>query len=186
MQTPTHIGIAGTFASGKDTLGHFLVEKYGFQLASTSDVVRKYSMQRHNSIERPFLYETAEFYRKHQGPDFFVKELLKEYAGTSRGLAISGLRATGEAQAIRDTGGVIVFIDAPSELRYDRMKTRARDSEVVISYEEFMKREHAEWHHGDGPGDFSFKNLKANADHQLQNGHNTEEFFAEAIKALGL
>jgi dephospho-CoA kinase len=143
-------------------------------------------MQRHGSIERPFLHETAEFYRKTAGPEFFVKELLNEYDGTSRGLIISGLRAMGEADAIRGSGGVIVFIDAPSELRYARMQARARDGESIVSYDEFLTREKSEWHNGDEPGDFSFKNLKASADHILLNGHDTEEFFSDAVRALGL
>ena len=186
MSKPLHIGIAGTFASGKDTLAHFLGQNYSFQLSSSSDIVRKFSMQRHGSIERPFLYETAEFYRKNHGPDFFVKELLAEYNCTARGLIISGLRATGEADAIRAAGGTIIFVDAPSEIRYQRMQSRARDAEAVISYEEFLKREQDEWHQGDEPGDFSFKNLQAQADVVLQNGHDTQEFFNRAVQALNL
>ncbi len=94
--------------------------------------------------------------------------------------------ATGEADAICVVGGVILFVDAPSEIRYDRMRARARDAEVVISYEEFLKREKNEWHQGEGPGDFSFKNLKNQANFILQNGHDTQEFFNDAVVALKL
>lgn len=186
MTEPKLIGIAGTFASGKDTLGHFLAQKYGYHLVSSSDIVRQFSMERHGSIERPFLYETAEYYRKHKGPAFFVQQLIDSHAKTEQGLIIGGLRAMGEANAIRDAGGIIVFTDAPSKIRYERMQARARDAESIVSYDEFVAREKSEWHAGDNPGDFSFKNLKASADHVLLNGHNTQEFFDDAVTALGL
>lgn len=186
MPKPKYIGIAGTFASGKDTLGHFLINKYGYALGSTSDVVRKFSIERHGSIERPFLHETADYYRKTKSADFFVKHVMNDYDQKSVGLAISGLRTMGEANSVLEAGGVIVFIDAPSELRYKRMQERTRDAESMVSYDEFIKREQSEWHRGDEPGDFSFKNLKAKADYLLENGDDTELFYKTAEKALGL
>ena len=58
------IGIAGTLATGKDTVAEYLAEQFGYTHVSTGDIVRELAMQEHGSIERPVLYETAKAHRE--------------------------------------------------------------------------------------------------------------------------
>lgn len=55
MKTTDIIGLAGTFASGKDTVAHKLVEDFGYTHVSTGDMVRRVAQEKYGSIERPVL-----------------------------------------------------------------------------------------------------------------------------------
>ena len=46
LAKPVIIGLAGTFASGKDSLARALEEKFGICHISTGDIVRKVAMEK--------------------------------------------------------------------------------------------------------------------------------------------
>ncbi len=187
--TPLIIGISGTFASGKDTLSKYLAEHYGYFVESSGDLVRRLSMARHGSIERPMLRETAEYYRKTFGPRFLIDTQIKHYNEQKQnfsGLIIHGLRALGEAKAVKEAGGTLLFVDAPIELRYQRMLSRKRDQEVKLSLDEFKQAEALEWQGGGSDSDFNLSGIKQMADIVLENGGSLEGFLSEAVNRLNL
>ena len=49
------IGIGGTNGSGKDTVGHMLVERYNWLFVSVSDFLREEARRRHLPVERQHL-----------------------------------------------------------------------------------------------------------------------------------
>lgn len=179
---PELIGVAGTFASGKDTVTHRLVDDFGFTHISTSDTVREVAMKERGSIERPVLQEVAPAYRKKHGAGIFVELALK----ASRPLVVTGLRSMGEAKAIKAAGGVVIFIDAPVELRYERMKARERDKEMHLTLEGFKANEAREWHVGDNDADFSLYGIKQMADYVFDSSAGRDEFTANVYRTLGL
>lgn len=179
-ELPELIGLSGTFASGKDTLAGRLVLDYDYTHISTGDMVRKVAMEERGSIERPVLHEVADAHRRSDGAGYFAKKALEE----SRPLVVSGLRSLGEMKAIREAGGVIVFTDAPVEVRYQRAINRHRDGEEQLSLEEFRDSEAQEWHAGDGEADFNFRDIKANADMVIDNQADVEAFIADAYTQL--
>jgi len=177
---PQLIGLAGSFASGKDTIAHKLAENFGYHTVSTSDILRSVAMKERGSIERPVLYEVANEHRHRDGPAVFVKLAL----GEPQPLIVTGLRSLGEAKAIREAGGIILFIDAPIEIRYKRMKDRQRDQEVQLSLEEFKANEQKEWHIGDGDADFNIGGIKKMADVVIDNVVPLDEFIDEVYEHL--
>lgn len=186
---PKLIGISGTVASGKDTLANYLADQYTYKAISSGDMVRLISMKRHGSIERPELQETAKYYRDKYGADYFIKAIIKDYQASNKdnnykGLIITGLRSVGEASAVKSYGGVVLFLDSPIKLRYERMQARARDQEVGLSLKEFEASGQKEWHSGDDPSDFSLKNIKNMADAVIDNDYNLAELESEAISKL--
>lgn len=180
---PQLIGLAGTFASGKDTLAKYLVEDFAYEHASTSDMVRKIAAQRYGSVERPVLLRTAEEERRRRGAGAFVQEALAHH---QRPLIVSGLRSLGEAKEIRQAGGILFFIDADLAVRYERMCARKRDSEVNQTLEEFRLGEQKEWYAGDDDGAFNLRGIKAMSDIVLENNLELDAFIAAAYQALGL
>jgi dephospho-CoA kinase len=188
QKLPTLIGVAGTFASGKDTLADYLVAQHSFAVGSTSDAVREISQKRHGNIERPALHETANYYRQKFGADYFAQKILDDFFANQSnnyyGLVITGLRSVGEAQAIKKANGVLVFVNAPIGVRYQRMLRRNRDKEVNLKLEEFAESEKSEWHSGDGLADFSFKNIQKMADINIINGDNVDQYLRDSIKLL--
>lgn len=187
------IGVTGTFGSGKDTVATILERDYNLLHVSTSDIVREKSMERHGSIERnPYLQETATYYRKEFGGDYFAREAYKRYedqADKYAGVVITGIRSLGEARALHELGGVIVQVDAPIELRYERMVARQRDAETQMTLDEFRASEAKERTGGDDDASFNIDKIAEMADIKLDNGGRYEEFVAkihELAQQLGL
>ena len=166
------IGIAGSFASGKDTVAHALEADYGFTHVSTGDMVREVAQRERGSVERPVLFEVADEHRHRYGAGVFVDHALKK----PRPLVITGIRSLGEAKALKAAGGALLFIDAPAQLRYERMKARHRDAETELSLEQFEANEAKEWHAGEDDADFNLRDIKAMADVVVENVVPLKEF----------
>lgn len=181
---PRIIGLSGTFASGKDTLAKLLTQQYGYFHLSTSNMVREEAMKQFGNSERPTCHIVAKKLREEQGAGIFVKKALAQSRQSE--IVISGIRTTGEADEIRNVGGVVVFVDADTALRYERMKSRKRDKETQLTFEEFQVQEAREWQAGDKPSDFNLKKVKETADVVLENNMDLESFLKNAKEGLCL
>lgn len=154
---------------------------------STGDIVREIAQAERGSIERPILQEVADDLRHKYGGGILVQRALDRYHNSIRnyaGVAITGIRSLGEAKAIKELGGTLVFVDAPIELRYTRMQARQRDGEVTVSLQEFTQREEAELASGTTDADFNLLAIEKLADVSLVNMTTEADFFATADKAL--
>lgn len=180
MGLPQLIGIAGSFASGKDTVAHALEADYGFGHVSTGDMVREAAQRERGSIERPVLFEVANEHRHREGAGVFVTHALQK----PRPLVVTGIRSLGEAKALKAEGGRLLFIDAPAAIRYERMQARHRDLETELSLEEFEANEAKEWHAGDDDADFNLRDIKAMADVVIDNVLPLNEFIAKVEQQL--
>lgn len=176
------VGVAGTFASGKDTVAEFLVQEYGFCHASTSDIVRKIAREKYGSVERPVLAKTATELRYSHGAGALVLEALKE----PRPLVVTGIRTLGEAKILKAAGGVMMFIDAPVEMRYSRVKSRARDSEAELTLEQFQANEAGELYGGPNDEDFNIRGVGEMSDVQVANTGSLEDYKQAVVRGLGL
>jgi dephospho-CoA kinase len=193
MNNPSRIvGLTGTFASGKDTLANYLVTEKNFIHFSTSDILRQEALRLRGSTERPVLFEVANQLRHERGADVFVQISLEMYRGhtdkTYAGVIISGIRSIGEAETIHHEGGIMVFVDAPVETRYQRMASRQRDAESQLTLEEFKVGEEKELALAD-PTDKTVQNLGAMrkmADVQLVNGDDRAAFLQKALQTLNI
>lgn len=186
--TPKIIGIAGTFASGKDTLAQHLVDKFGFRHFSTGDMVRLEALNLRGSVERPVLLEIADQMRHAFGAGYFAKRALEEGEKfpEARGIIITGMRSLGEAQVIKDAGGLLLFVDAAVGVRYERMRARARDAETQLTLEQFADGEAKEWQGGESAADFNLAGIKQRSDIVLEDILDLEEFLHTAEQKLKL
>ncbi len=171
------IGVCGTFASGQDTTGLILAKKFDLFFVSTSDIVRQFAQAERGSIERPILKEVATELRQNYGASILVDRAIDTYklSGNKNGAVITGIRTLGEAKAIKNAGGKIIFTDAPVEIRYQRMVDRARDNEVNISINEFIDRELQEASTGATDADFNRNSIAEIADHNISNDKTLED-----------
>lgn len=154
---------------------------------STGDIVREIAQAERGSVERPILHDVANELRHKYGGAVLVERALDRYHNSIRnysGVAITGIRSLGEAKAIKVLGGTLVFVDAPIELRYQRMIERRKDNEIAISLAEFTAREETELASGITDADFNLLEIEKIADIHLVNSGTAEEFFAAADKAL--
>jgi dephospho-CoA kinase len=144
------IGVAGTAGSGKDTATEILCRLFGFKNLSSADMVRAITRQVYGlpadfNPVRDQLYVVANFVRNEIHPAAMVKLCtLQAQAQDAKGGVISGLRSMGEADAIREVGGIIIGIDAEPKVRYERIYSRHRDAESKKTFEEFLKQDEYE------------------------------------------
>lgn len=176
------IGIAGTFASGKDTVAHRLEEKFGYHHVSLGDIIREVAMEERGSIERPVLFEVATEHRYRDGAGAFANIALEK----PRPLVVTGVRTLGEARAIKDGGGIILFTDAPIEVRYARMQSRARDAEAKLTLQAFKQNEQKEWYAGSSDADFNLRDVKEMSDIVIENALELEPFLQDVYRHLEL
>ena len=161
QEVPQLIAFAGSFASGKDTIAQYLVETFNYHHVSTGDMVRLVAAREKGSVEREILNEVAQAYRKQHGAGFFVDLAVKEHPFP---LLVSGLRSLGEAKKIKEHNGLLVFLDAPVKVRYERMKARNRDRESLKTLQEFADFEAKEWYSGDDDSDFNMRGIRDMSD----------------------
>jgi dephospho-CoA kinase len=184
------IGLAGTFASGKDTLAHHLVTRYNFLHVSTSDMVRAVAEAEYGNIERPTLVRTANELREKRGPGVLAELSLERYEEDQDkydGVVVSGVRSLGEVEIIRKTGGTMVFVDAPMELRYQRIKARHRSNEEKLTFEQFKASEELEEHAvHDNPYVQDLIGVKELSDVLLFNTNDVGAYLKDAEQKLGL
>lgn len=179
---PQLVGISGSFASGKDTIANHLEKDFGFTHVSTGDMVREIAQRERGSIERPVLHEIADEHRRRDGAGAFVEEALKK----PWPLVVTGIRTMGEAKALKAAGGVLIFVDAPVEVRHERVKSRQRDAETELTLEQFKAFEEKEWYSGDTEADFNLRAIKDMADVVIDNTVSLDEFIKTAYQKLSL
>ncbi|HEY5805845.1 MAG TPA: AAA family ATPase [Candidatus Saccharimonadales bacterium] len=144
------IGVAGTAGSGKNSVAELLTKLFGLRDLNTSDMGRAITRQVYHlppdfNPVRDQLYIVANYVRNEIHPAGYVKLcMLEAQALNLSGGVISGLRSMGEADAIREAGGIIIGVDADPKIRYDRIYARARDTESQKTYEEFLKQDEYE------------------------------------------
>jgi dephospho-CoA kinase len=144
------IGVAGTAGAGKDTVADLLCQMFQLQNLSSGDflrVITRYAYKEPYDFNpaRDQLYEVANFLRTQIHPATLVKLcILQARTQQIPGTVISGLRSMGEAEAIREAGGLIVGVDADPHVRYERMTARRRDAEAQWTLEEFLKQDEYE------------------------------------------
>ena len=178
------LGIAGTFASGKDTLAEWLETK-GFYHVSTSNMVRAGSQDKYGSTDRKHLHVYANETREAEGAGIFLDRALMQAVDYDN-VVISGIRSIGEVEALKAAGGKLIFMDAPIEIRYKRAFSRGRD-EADVSFDSFKASEEKELHKPEElKTDQNIGAMKRHADIILENDDNIDSFYADAAKALEL
>jgi dephospho-CoA kinase len=183
------VGLAGSFASGKDLLARYLVHSYDALHVSTSDLVRDYAMEKYHSNERSVLARAANELRETEGPSVLVKRSLA--SATEKRVdvvVVSGVRSTAEAALILSEGGTMLFVDAPITLRYKRIQGRRRAGEDMLTLEQFRSSEEAEYalNKDDDPTKQNLGAVKRMSNAVLQNDLSVGQFYARARKILHL
>src|SRR5882672_497578 len=144
------IGVAGTAGAGKDTVADLVSKMFNLQNLSSGDFLRAitryaYRLPPDFNPARNQLYQVANYLRNDINPATLVKLcILQVHVLHLPGGVISGLRSMGEAEAVREAGGIIVGIDADPHVRYERMAARKRDTEAQWTLEEFLKQDEYE------------------------------------------
>ncbi|MBA3757966.1 AAA family ATPase [Candidatus Saccharibacteria bacterium] len=182
------LGIGGTDASGKDTLGELMAERHGWLFISVTDLLRAEVTKRGMVLERPTLRSISAEWRRSKGPSVLVDKAMKEFEAVEKkyqGLVIASLRHPAEADRVHQLGGKVIWVDADPEVRYRRIVVRNRGSEDQVTFEEFLAEERSQMQHSGDEATLSLEGVKAKADVFLENnGDDIDAFKNEVNKAL--
>ena len=189
------IGLSGTNGAGKDTVGQILAD-YGYLFESVSEPLRVEARKRGLPVKREFLRKISAEWRREFGLGVLVDraiDLWKSYGDKYVGVVVCPMRNTGEAQHLKDLGGILIWIDADQRTRYDRIQAnieaRGRAGEDNKTFEQFLREEADEMKPPIG-ADASALNgagVKAMSDIFIDNSsEEVEQLRAKVIKELGL
>lgn len=149
MKLPEIIGIAGTSGAGKDTTGHLLAQ-YGYKFTSVSDILRhELDLQGKPHTRENMRALSSQWHREFGAGNLSRKTIEKYQAenvdGRYAGLAIGSIRRPSEAQVIQEHGGIVLWLDAERQVRYQRIQAAGRDrDEDSASFEQWCADEDAE------------------------------------------
>lgn len=156
MKLPEIIGIAGTNASGKDTLAHLRADISGCQHVTVSDILRRYLISRGIPLERKNLSDLSRQWRSETGDyGVLVTRTITAYIGEKAlmgfsGLSVVSLRHPQEAERIKEHNGKVIWVDADPIQRYTRIQQNDRMRiDDNKTYEEFIAEENQDMNPGD-------------------------------------
>lgn len=131
------IGLTGTNGSGKGEAASFFVKK-GYAYLSLSDIIRDELRNKGQEITRDNLIRMGNTMREEFSPDILAQKIMKKAKGKA---VIDSIRNPKEVEYLRKQEGFILLaIDAPPEIRYERVKKRGRE-ESVLTLQEFIAKE---------------------------------------------
>ncbi len=131
------IGLTGTNGSGKGEAALFFT-KNGYDYLSLSDVIREELQKKKEKITRNNLIRMGNRMRKQSTPDILARLVTKKI---TRKTVIDSIRNPKEIEFFQKQGNFrLLAIDAPAEIRFERVKKRGRE-ESASSLKEFLAKE---------------------------------------------
>lgn len=120
------LGIAGLYAAGKGEVVGFLTER-GFVAHSLSDVIREELEAQGVSETRERMIAAGSDLRSRFG-QAILAERLGDRLVSDRNLVIDSIRHPAEVGALRERSAsfVLIWVEAPEELRLERLRGRGR------------------------------------------------------------
>lgn len=175
------LGITGSFGAGKGAVVEYLSKK-GFNHYSASGFLAEEIVRRNMPLNRDSMTVVANDLRATHGPSYIIDSLYMRAQEKGGNAIIESLRAVAEVRRIRELGGVVLGVDAPAELRYQR--TRSRQSEKDdVTYEKWLAQEQAEMNPDDPTKQDIFGAL-AESDAVIQNEGTMEELHEKVEQFL--
>jgi cytidylate kinase len=190
------IGLAGTNGSGKDSVGQLLAEYHNYLFVSVTDLLRTELKVRGLPITRENLRAVGNEWRQEKGLGVLVDMAVASYQAVKNqyaGVVISSLRNPGEADNVHALGGLVIWVDADSRIRYDRVQinaaTRGRAGEDNKTYEQFQAEESDEMSRPVGGDDTTLNMLAVREQSDLQIDNSEQDLAGLRVrveKVLGL
>ena len=134
------IGLTGPNASGKGEVAGFLAG-FGFSVHSLSDIVRETATILRLEHTRDNLIAVGVRLREQGGPGVLAQRILGRLTGRA---VVDSIRSPAEVAVLRTLPNfVLLGIDAPAELRFERSLRRGRKGDGA-TLEEFRRKEQLE------------------------------------------
>lgn len=140
------IGITGTNGAGKGTIVAYLLERHGFAHQSVRAYLYEHLDRMGLPRDRDHLVAQANALRAERGPAALAEILYERAEASGRDTIIESIRTPGEIDALTAKGPFLLLaVDAPVQLRWQRIRDRASDTDLV-DFERFCANEEREMH----------------------------------------
>ncbi len=131
------IGLTGTNSAGKGEVASFFKKK-GYAYFSLSDLIREELRKIGKEATRDNLIKMGNELREKGGHDILARRVMKKVKDKS---VIDSIRNPREVEYLRaQKDFILLAVDAPVDLRYERAKQRGR-AESASTLQEFIKKE---------------------------------------------
>jgi dephospho-CoA kinase len=131
------IGLTGSNGAGKGEAAAFLVAR-GYSYRSLSDIIREKLASVGLAASRDNLIAKGTELRRTGGPDILARLLL---GSVNSRTVIDSIRNPAEVECLRkEDGFILLAIDAPAAVRFERVRARGRD-ESAATLAEFIRKE---------------------------------------------
>ncbi len=174
------IGISGTFGAGKDLVAKCLEEKKDFQHLSLADILREIAVENGIGVDRESVRILANKLNQEEGGDFLAQRALKRKS--KKNLVISAVRRPEEIDLLKKQDNfILIFVDAPTEIRFQRLVSRSRDIEGQMTLDELKNKENLE---SSGKSSQRVDLCKEKADFIIDNSGTKDELHQKINKIL--
>ena len=146
------IGVVGLNGSGKDTLAHYLVSRYGFSHVDIGQEIRdELKRTGRNAMDRNEMRELGNRMRHAYGADYWCSLAIKSMR--SGKMVVTSIRNPAEAETILKHGGKLVEIHADRKTRFERTVLRVKSGNGshgdIQSFDAFVAGEERELNSAD-------------------------------------
>jgi dephospho-CoA kinase len=172
------IGIIGSKGAGKDTLAEHLSKVFRAGHHSHSEIYHDILKILKLPESRMNLIRLVEL-RKVFGENVLINALNKKLKENKKEIQIvTGIRFQNELDNVRTfEKNFAIYIDAPIEKRFERMKQRGKYNDDSAGYDEFVKVESAET-------EIHIPELGKQADFKLSNDDDLQSMYTKAEEAI--
>lgn len=188
MKLPEIVGVAGTNASGKDTLGSLRETLQDAKFVSLSDILRRELDKRGLTHERENLRMVSKEWREKDGPGVMSVKTIALYEAEKAeknygGLTLTSIRTPEEAKEIQKAGGIVIWVDADPKIRYERvLKRNLGRPEDQKTFEQFMQEEADEMHPSEKGGGLDMAGVRDVSDLKIINEFDSLEAYEAYLK----
>lgn len=168
------IGLAGGIGSGKSAASDYLHREYGAKRLRFSRILEDILDRLHLPCDRKNLQVLGGILRERFGPDVVVNAFEKDLEKADADIVVvDGIRYVNEVEMLRRLeNSVLVYIDAPQAVRYERSVRRAEKGEAGASFDDFLEAEQRET-------EIYLPDVRKAADHIIMNDGTMEELFGK-------
>jgi dephospho-CoA kinase len=134
------IGLTGTIGSGKDVVKDLILKKFNCYYVTLSDIIRAEFERKKGKLDRRTLQDMGNDMRKKYGPHILALLAIEYLPRDKEMIVIDGIRNPAESEYLKKKFGnnfKLIAVDAPQEIRFERMVKRQRYDDPQ-TWEEFV------------------------------------------------